>query len=90
MMYVTGEGLSESEWNWVLEFLYTQVKKQKQKIQMILDGKKIEYETVDVAASEEDKKKIRQISGNDKALPSQICNGDTYCGVRDWGWDVSC
>ena len=48
---------------------------------MILDSKKIEYEKHDVSASEEIKKKMRKIAGNDKALPPQLCNGDTYCGV---------
>lgn len=57
-----------------------EVKKQQQKIQMILDAKKIKYEAVDVAASEDAKKKMRAIAGDDKALPPQICNGDTYCG----------
>ena len=48
---------------------------------MILDSKKIEYRAVDVAASDDAKKKMREISGNPNALPPQICNGDQYCGV---------
>ena len=48
---------------------------------MILDAKKIEYKALDVAASEEHKKAMRRIAGDDKALPPQICNGETYCGV---------
>ncbi|KAI6648664.1 SH3 domain-binding glutamic acid-rich-like protein 3 [Oopsacas minuta] len=24
--------------------------------------------------------KMRELAGNDKALPPQICNGDEYCG----------
>ena len=36
---------------------------------------------IDVAASEEEKKKMRDIAGNPKAIPPQICNGDQYCGV---------
>ena len=36
---------------------------------------------VDVAASEEDKKKMRDLIGNPKALPPQFFNEDTYCGV---------
>lgn len=63
---------------------HTQVKKQQQKMTMILDAKKIKYEAVDVAASEEAKMKMREISGNPKALPPQICNGDKYCGVSDF------
>ena len=42
-------------------------------------GNDVEY--IDVAASEEAKQKMRELSGNPKALPPQIFNGDTYCGV---------
>ena len=42
-------------------------------------GNDVEY--IDVAASEETKQKMRELSGNPKALPPQIFNGDTYCGV---------
>lgn len=37
----------------------------------------------DVASSEEDKAKMRELSGNPKALPPQLFNGDTYCGVSE-------
>lgn len=57
------------------------MKKRQQKIEMILDGKKIAYEKLDVAASEEYKKKMRELSGNPTAIPPQLFNGDTYCGV---------
>ena len=59
------------------------MKKQQQKMTMILDAKKIKYESVDVAASEDGKKKMREIVGSPTALPPQIANGDTYCGVSD-------
>jgi hypothetical protein len=58
-----------------------QIKKQQQKIEMILDSKKIPYDKRDVAASEEDKKKMRELSGNQTALPPQLVNGEQYCGV---------
>ena len=58
-----------------------QIKKQQQKIDMTLTSKKIEFEKVDVAASEDAKKKMREIAGNPTALPPQLCNGDQYCGV---------
>ena len=48
---------------------------------MILDGKKIPYDVVDVAASQESKAKMREIANNPTAVPPQIANGDTYCGV---------
>lgn len=57
------------------------MKKQQQKIEMILTSKKIDFEKIDVAASEGDKEKMRALSGNPKALPPQLFNGDQYCGV---------
>ena len=44
-------------------------------------GNDVEY--VDIAASEEAKKKMRELMGDPKGLAPQIFNGDTYCGVRD-------
>ena len=58
-----------------------QIKKDQQKIQMVLESKKFEFENIDVAASEEAKQEMRRLSGKPKALPPQIFNGDTYCGV---------
>ena len=60
---------------------FLQIKKNQQKIEMILDSKKIEYEKCDVAASEDFKKQMREVSGDPKALPPQLANGDQYCGV---------
>ncbi len=51
---------------------------------MILDGKKIPYEKVDVAADEKGKKQMRELMGDPKAVPPQLFNGDTYCGVSAW------
>ena len=48
---------------------------------MILESKNIAYEVVDIAASSEDKEKMREIAGNDTALPPQIANNGQYCGV---------
>lgn len=47
---------------------------------MILDGKNIEYKEVDITQSADAKDKMRNIVGDPKALPPQICNGETYCG----------
>ena len=59
------------------------MKKQQQRIEMVLgknyQGTEVKY--IDVAADEDAKKKMREIAGDDKAVPPQICNGDTYCGV---------
>lgn len=64
------------------------IKKKQQKVEMILESKfkqggPVTLEYVDVAASEADKKKMRDLSGNPKALPPQFFNGDTYCGDYD-------
>ncbi|XP_072018198.1 SH3 domain-binding glutamic acid-rich-like protein 3 [Amphiura filiformis] len=57
-----------------------EVKKHQQKILLVLDGKKIPYQTIDIALSEDSKGKMREVAGNDKALPPQFANNDTYCG----------
>ena len=59
-----------------------QIKKHQQKIEMILDSKKIEYEKLDVAADETLKTRMRELSGNPTAIPPQLFNDDQYCGVR--------
>ena len=58
-----------------------QIKKQQQKITMILDSKKIVYNKLDVAADESLKQQMRDKMGDPKGLPPQLFNGDTYCGV---------
>ena len=59
------------------------MKKQQQKIEMILQknykGNEVKY--IDVSADEDAKEKMRALSGNPTAVPPQIFNGDTYCGV---------
>ncbi|XP_057679123.1 SH3 domain-binding glutamic acid-rich-like protein 3 [Corythoichthys intestinalis] len=57
-----------------------EMKKQQQRIEMILDSKKIDYERIDIAADDGAKAKMRELVGDPKALPPQICNGDQYCG----------
>ena len=58
-----------------------QIKKKQQKIEMILSSKKYPFEKVDIAADQSYKEKMRQIVGNDRALPPQLCKGSTYIGV---------
>ncbi|XP_051909467.1 SH3 domain-binding glutamic acid-rich-like protein 3 [Hippocampus zosterae] len=58
----------------------SQTKKDQQKLFMVLESKKIPFERVDIAASDADKELMRSIVGDPKALPPQICNGNTYCG----------
>mmetsp|Transcript_29116 Transcript_29116/g.32334 ORF Transcript_29116/g.32334 Transcript_29116/m.32334 type:complete len:94 (+) Transcript_29116:68-349(+) len=56
------------------------IKKRQQKIQMVLEGKKIPINIIDIAKGTADKEKMRELAGDPKALPPQICNGDQYCG----------
>jgi len=57
-----------------------EIKKNQQKIEMILSSKGYDVQYIDVAASEEAKQRMRDLSGNPKALPPQIFNEDQYCG----------
>ena len=51
---------------------------------MILQSKKIPFESVDIAASQDEKLNMRMIANNPTALPPQICNGEKYCGVSSF------
>ncbi|KAI6654591.1 SH3 domain-binding glutamic acid-rich-like protein 3 [Oopsacas minuta] len=57
-----------------------EIKKQQDRIQNVLDSKKIAYNKIDIAASEDSKAKMRKIVGDEKALAPQLANGDQYCG----------
>ena len=69
----------------IIIIIITQVKKQQQRIEMVLGNqyKTYEVEYVDTAASEEAKKKMRDLMGDPKGLPPQIFRGDKYLGVRE-------
>jgi len=47
---------------------------------MVLESKGINFEIVDIAASAEDKDKMRELVGDPTALPPQIVNDGVYCG----------
>ncbi|XP_008300411.1 SH3 domain-binding glutamic acid-rich-like protein 3 [Stegastes partitus] len=57
-----------------------QIKKSQEKIQSVLDSKKIPFRLVDIAQCSEDKELMRKICGDPTALPPQLSNGDVYCG----------
>jgi SH3 domain-binding glutamic acid-rich protein len=57
----------------------TELKKQQQKIMMVLDGRKIPYTVADIASSEDAKMEMKKVAGSD-ALPPQIVNDGMYCG----------
>ena len=48
---------------------------------MVLEGKKIPFEKVDISLVDGAKEKMREICGDEKCLPPQLCKGDTYLGV---------
>lgn len=51
------------------------------RIKLILDGKKIPYEEIDLSKNQEVREEMRALAGIPDLLPPQIFNGDTYCGV---------
>ncbi|XP_048767542.1 SH3 domain-binding glutamic acid-rich-like protein 3 [Ostrea edulis] len=50
------------------------------RIKLILDGKKIPYEEIDLSKNQEVREEMRARAGIPDLLPPQIFNGDTYCG----------
>lgn len=60
-----------------------EIKTKQQKIELVLDSKKIEYEKIDISAGEAVRQEMRDKVGDPKALPPQLFNGDTYCGDFD-------
>ncbi|XP_077986728.1 SH3 domain-binding glutamic acid-rich protein homolog [Glandiceps talaboti] len=56
-----------------------EIKKAQQKIFMVLEGKKIAFERVDISADDEAKKFMLEKT-TEHALPPQIFNDDQYCG----------
>eukprot|EP00344_Euplotes_crassus_P010807 CAMPEP_0197004300 /NCGR_PEP_ID=MMETSP1380-20130617/21207_1 /TAXON_ID=5936 /ORGANISM="Euplotes crassus, Strain CT5" /LENGTH=90 /DNA_ID=CAMNT_0042423045 /DNA_START=51 /DNA_END=323 /DNA_ORIENTATION=+ len=58
-----------------------EVKKKQSKIEMVLQGKKISYETRDVAADEDLKSFMKNKSGQN--TPPQIFNDDEWLGDYD-------
>ncbi|XP_029475136.1 SH3 domain-binding glutamic acid-rich-like protein 3 [Rhinatrema bivittatum] len=56
------------------------IKAQQSDLTRILEGKCIKYETVDISQDNSLRDEMRTKSGNPKATPPQIFNGDEYCG----------
>ena len=54
----------------------------------ILDGKRIQYQLVDISQDNALRDEMRALAGNPKATPPQIVNGDQYCGVWASGLGV--
>ncbi|XP_013408696.1 SH3 domain-binding glutamic acid-rich-like protein 3 isoform X3 [Lingula anatina] len=56
-----------------------EIKKQQQKIQMVLSGKKIDAQYIDVSSNDAAKKFMRESAG-EKSIPPQLFNGEEYLG----------
>jgi len=59
-----------------------ELKKQQQKIKMVLDGKKIEYVIADIATFPDLKTKMKEIAGENATAP-QLAKDDEYLGDFD-------
>ncbi|XP_028413851.1 SH3 domain-binding glutamic acid-rich-like protein 3 [Dendronephthya gigantea] len=57
-----------------------EIKKEQQRIEMVLTGKGIAFEKVDISLVEGAKEKMRELAGDKTALPPQLCRGDKYLG----------
>uniref|UniRef100_A0A670Y9A3 SH3 domain-binding glutamic acid-rich-like protein 3 n=1 Tax=Pseudonaja textilis TaxID=8673 RepID=A0A670Y9A3_PSETE len=57
-----------------------EIKSQQSEVTRILDGKNIKYNMVDISQDNALREEMRTKSGNPKAIPPQIFNGDHYCG----------
>ncbi|XP_034269426.1 SH3 domain-binding glutamic acid-rich-like protein 3 [Pantherophis guttatus] len=57
-----------------------EIKSQQSEVTRILDGKNIKYNMVDISQDNALREEMRNKSGNPKAIPPQIFNGDHYCG----------
>lgn len=60
-----------------------QVKQQQSEIFQYLDSKKIMYKPLDITQDSSIKDEMRSRVGNPTAMPPQVFNGDTYCGVSE-------
>jgi SH3 domain-binding glutamic acid-rich protein len=59
------------------------IKKQQQRIQMILESKRIPFEAIDISKDPAQLKRMRDIVGDPKATPPQLVTGEEYCGSFD-------
>lgn len=60
-----------------------EIKKKQQRIKNILDGKKVSYTEIDIAQNADDKNKMRELMGDETALPPQIFVGESHLGDYD-------
>lgn len=57
-----------------------EIKSQQSEVTRILDGKRIQYQLVDISQDNALRDEMRALAGNPKATPPQIVNGDQCCG----------
>jgi len=65
-----------------------EIKKKQQKIQDVLESKKIEFTRIDISADSAHRVEMREIVGNEKALPPQLVSGTSYCGDYEAFFDA--
>ncbi|XP_046563010.1 SH3 domain-binding glutamic acid-rich-like protein 3 isoform X2 [Haliotis rubra] len=53
---------------------------QQNKIEQVLEAKRVNFIKIDIASNAESKEEMRTIMGDDHGLAPQICNGNVYCG----------
>lgn len=73
------EWISDGGWGAVV----FQVKSQQAEVIRILESKSIQYELIDISVGGELRDEMRSKAGNPTAVPPQLFNEDTYCGVRE-------
>ncbi|XP_046360037.1 SH3 domain-binding glutamic acid-rich-like protein 3 [Haliotis rufescens] len=53
---------------------------QQNKIEQVLEAKKVSFIKIDIASNPDYKDEMRAIMGDERGLAPQICNGNEYCG----------
>jgi hypothetical protein len=56
-------------------------RKEQEKLEMVLSGKKLEHKLIDIATIDGAKDKMRELMSDPKALPPQFFLGDKHLGV---------
>ena len=77
--------LNTSKGTFVKRFLKIclfQIKTKQQQAQLILNGKKIPFEKIDISEDKDLRTRMRELCENPTALPPQLFYRDYYLGVR--------
>ena len=69
-----------------LIYILFQIYTKQNRIKLVLEGKSIKYEEIDLCKDQEKRDEMREKAGIPNLLPPQLFNGDTYCGVSLYDW----